>query len=272
MAIGNDYTRVNWKDESVSKDTPLNAADLNTMDAGILKNSQNIGELDTKKLDIASSYSMVKAFDINNSTGIITVEYVSGTKKQWDLNLMKIPVDIDFDETTQELIFTLQDGTKKKANVSSLVGINEFDSPESKAVIFEKDVTTGHISATIRSGGVKSEMLDPSLLTDVNKSIEASELAESYAHGGVKTPEGEDIRENQDEDNSKYYSDLAQSYAKGGTNIRIGELEDNGLYYKNQCQTIYENAKELYDDVQAGILDININVDYETGWIEWEVV
>ena len=69
---------------------------------------------------------------------------------------------------------------------------------------------------------------------------EVIQLARSYAIG-----DADDVRENEDYDNSKYYSRLARSYAVGDTdNIRENENVDNAKYYYEQALISANNAGE----------------------------
>lgn len=63
-------------------------------------------------------------------------------------------------------------------------------------------------------------------------------LSKSYATG-----EGGGIRDNEEVDNSKYYSQLSRSYAIGdANNIRENEDTDNAKYYANEAKTSEINA------------------------------
>lgn len=148
------------------------------------------------------------------------------------------------------------------------------------------DVDTGEI-ITIDNSSILSSMV---LHIDVSESpVENSEIESSYEFDGLNTAlekaeaeykeviqlaksyavgNAEGIRENEDEDNSKYYyelalrssnsadiseanaqtsANLAKSYANGGTGVRANEDTDNAFYY-------YTLAKRIIEGLNNGIV------------------
>ena len=76
---------------------------------------------------------------------------------------------------------------------------------------------------------------------------EVIQLAKSYAVG-----DADDIRENEDNDNSKYYSKLSRSYAIGDADgVRKNENTDNAKYYSEQSS----NSADAAADSEANALE-----------------
>lgn len=78
---------------------------------------------------------------------------------------------------------------------------------------------------------------------------EVAQLARSYAIG-----DADNIRENEDKDNSKYYSKMSMSYAIGNSGVRTGENTDNSKYYSQQSSSsasASETARDLSEAAQA---------------------
>lgn len=76
---------------------------------------------------------------------------------------------------------------------------------------------------------------------------EVIKLAKSYAVGDAN-----EIRDGEDEDNSKYYSRLSRSYAVGDANgIRDGEDTDNSKYYSEQSAKSAEAAKNSEENAES---------------------
>lgn len=69
--------------------------------------------------------------------------------------------------------------------------------------------------------------------------------AKSYAIGT-----NNQARENDEKDNSKYYSQISKSYAMGGTSLRTGENTDNSKYYSEQAH----NSADAADESEANAL------------------
>lgn len=69
--------------------------------------------------------------------------------------------------------------------------------------------------------------------------------AKSYAIGTKNQ-----ARENDEKDNSKYYSQISKSYAMGNTGLRTGENTDNSKYYSEQAH----NSADAADESEANAL------------------
>ena len=81
-------------------------------------------------------------------------------------------------------------------------------------------------------------------LTDLISMAEAEygeviKSAKSYAIGTGNT-----ARENDEKDNSKYYSEMSKSWAIGNTGVRTGENTDNAKYYGEQAHASADAADE----------------------------
>lgn len=76
---------------------------------------------------------------------------------------------------------------------------------------------------------------------------EVVQLAKSYAVG-----DAENIRENENFDNSKYYSRLSRSYAIGDADgVRDGEDADNAKYYSEQSANSANNASKSESNAKS---------------------
>lgn len=81
-------------------------------------------------------------------------------------------------------------------------------------------------------------------LTDLISMAEAEyneviQAAKSYAIGTDNY-----ARENDEKDNSKYYSQVSKSYAMGNTGVRSGENADNSKYYSQLAKNSADSADE----------------------------
>lgn len=99
-----------------------------------------------------------------DDNGVITITRQNGTTKSWDTALEKIAVNFDFNAERQKLTLTLEDGTTKEVDLSAFVKPNEFT--DSATIDFTAGAD-GTVTAMIRAGSVKDEMLDSALKDDL---------------------------------------------------------------------------------------------------------
>ena len=211
------FNRINWLNRP-STNTPLNATNLNAGDSAIDKLDDRIITLDTVKADMQVVNGMVADISVNDADGVITVTYKNGSTKTYDTNLEKIAVNFRFDEETQTLILIMPDGTEQPVDMSALVTQYEFK--DSTTIAFSVD-KTGKISASIKNGSITDAMLETGYLSNITAQ---ATKAESMANSATTSS-------NSAYDNAK----LSQSYAIGGSGVRDGEDTDNSKYYSEQA-------------------------------------
>ena len=135
------------------------------------------------------------------------------------------------------------DGTVFSANIGAMIPILTFADSEDIAVSVSGSGVNKTYSFSIKPGRFSPDKLNPDFLSDMEV---AAANAESYALAS--------------EESAKE----AESYARGGTNIRDGEDTDNALYYKNQSKIEADRAKEEAD--RAGeIVGIGIATTEKAG-------
>lgn len=221
------FNRINWLNRP-STNTPLNATNLNAGDSAIDKLDDRIITLDTVKADMQVVNSMVADISVNDADGVITVTYKNGSTKTYDTNLEKIATNFTYDYLTQRLVLTLSDGSKQYVDMSALITQYEFE--DSVTIAFSINNKTGAISAFIKNGSITDAMLETGYLakiteqsakatnmansatTSSNSAYDNAKLSQSYAIGGAKVRDGEDT------DNSKYYSEQANKSASASAN------------------------------------------------------
>lgn len=211
------FNRINWLNRP-STNTPLNATNLNAGDSAIDKLDDRIITLDTVKADMQVVNGMVADISVNDADGVITVTYKNGSTKTYDTNLEKIAVNFRFEEETQTLILIMPDGTEQPVDMSALVTQYEFK--DSTTIAFSVD-NTGKISASVKNGSITDAMLETGYLANITAQ---ATKAESMANSATTSS-------NSAYDNAK----LSQSYAIGGSGVRDGEDTDNSKYYSEQA-------------------------------------
>ena len=212
------FNRINWLNRP-STNTPLNATNLNAGDSAIDKLDDRIITLDTVKADMQVVNDMVADVSLNSNTGVITVTYKNGSHVDYDTNLEKIAVNFSYDYVNQRLVLTLSDGSKQYVDMSALITQYEFE--DSATIAFSINDKTGAISAFIKNGSITDAMLETGYLAKITEqSAKATNMANSATTSS-----------NSAYDNAK----LSQSYAIGGSGVRDGEDTDNSKYYSEQA-------------------------------------
>lgn len=212
------FNRINWLNRP-STNTPLNATNLNAGDSAIDKLDDRIITLDTVKADMQVVNGMVSDVSLNSNTGVITVTYKNGSHVDYDTNLEKIAVNFSYDYVNQRLVLTLSDGSKQYVDMSALITQYEFE--DSATIAFSINDKTGAISAFIKNGSITDAMLETGYLAKITEqAAKATNMANSATTSS-----------NSAYDNAK----LSQSYAIGGSGVRDGEDTDNSKYYSEQA-------------------------------------
>ena len=212
------FNRINWLNRP-NTNTPLNATNLNAGDSAIDKLDDRIITLDTVKADMQVVNGMVADISVNDADGVITVTYKNGSTKTYDTNLEKIATNFTYDYLTQRLVLTLSDGSKQYVDMSALITQYEFE--DSATIAFSINDKTGAISAFIKNGSITDAMLETGYLAKITEqSAKATNMANSATTSS-----------NSAYDNAK----LSQSYAIGGSGVRDGENTDNAKYYSEQA-------------------------------------
>lgn len=173
------FSRIFWKNKRAGG-TPLNEVNLNIGDIAMQEFDNRILELRDAKFGRAEANGLIKDWKIDEKTGIITVTWLNGTTKIYDLNIEKIPVNF---EMSDEGIITMttDDGTKFKTDIKKAIPIYTFKGSatinvtpsigESGDKVYTFEIVDGSIDGT---------KLDPDYLAQINTSVgNASNYAES---------------------------------------------------------------------------------------------
>ena len=231
------YQRIWWLNKSESLTTPLGASNLNKMDSGLktldertVELSSEVVTLDVSKADKTLLNNMIVDWAVNNTTGVVTLTKYDGSVININTSLNQLSVNFEYDTSTQQIIITQSDGTKKYIDISSMIGVNEFDSTTTIDLVVSAD---GHVSANIKAGSITKELLASEVLADIvtseNNAKGYMQLAQTYA------------------ENSATDAKLSQSYAVGSTGVRSEEDTDNARYYSEQSKASADNSKTSAD-------------------------
>ena len=209
------FARRNWENKPSQK-TSLGAANLNAGDYALNEIDNRVIALDTAKFDKTDAQGLFKDVSLDKKTGVITFTLVNGSTKTLDTLLEKIAVNFDFDEETQKLVITLDDGTTKEIDMSALITQYEFLDSDTIAFVLEG----GKVKAIVKEGSISEKHLRTDYLADIKVQAASAESSASSAASSAN--------------DADYDASLAQSYSVGGSGIRDNEDEDNAKYYKEQ--------------------------------------
>lgn len=238
MTYGDDfiYVRINWENYPSDK-TPVNEQNLNNMDLCLHMLDERVVWLNNNKFDKSESFKLVKNVDLDEETGIFTITYYDNTEKKFDTLLEKIATNWDYNEVSQQLIITLDDGTVKMVDLSAL--ITQYEFMTSDTIFFEVQ-TDGKVKAIVREGSIQEKHLRPDYLADIKIEVEKAKESEVEAE---KSSIG------------------SKSWAVGGTGTRVGEDTNNSKYHSEQSRHYSEEAKRYLEDMQIGDGTITIKQD-----------
>lgn len=211
------FTMFLWENEPSVK-TPINETNLNSMNHAINVIDNRVIGLDTSKLSVQTANSMTKDITIDVKTGIITETKLDGSQKTWDFNVEKIPVRFFLEDDTI-LVMETDDGTQYRVDLIGLVDTYVFT--DSNTISFTMTAADGvkTVTASIKAGSITRDMIDPDYLAEIITSVNtAQSYAQSAAQSAVLSERwavGRPVEYPESvTDNSKYYSEQAEKYAK----------------------------------------------------------
>lgn len=292
MAMQKAYSRTWWHDEP-SDESPIDEDNLNNIEAGVDEVDNRILVLDTTKFDKTEAQSLVKKITFDRNTGVFRITYYNGTFELIDTMLEKLMVNFAYDYQTQQLVITLDDGTKQYVDLSALITQYEFLGSDTIVFIVQPD---GKITAKIKNGSIGEQHLRPDYLADIRvESAKAAASAEAAENSEKKSKESEQAAKASEEKSkeseqaaasseqkskeseqaaassasvSAYMSesasesaDMARSYAVGtGGEVRQEDATDNSEFYCRQShmnaalsENYYQKTKQAGEDAMKSL-------------------
>lgn len=222
------YDRIQWENYP-SEVTPLNEMNLNKMDAAVDALDDRVIYVDTVKAGIDDISSLVQSIIYKEDTGTFTVTKKNGESFSIDTKLEKLAVNFAYNAQTQQLIITLDDGTKQNVDLSAL--ITQYEFLDTDTVAFSVDAA-GRISAIIKDACIQEKHLQSDYLGNIK--VEVAKANASQTAAALS------------ETNAAKSAETAKSYAVGGTATRENEDTDNAKYYKEETQKLYNAMGEGY--------------------------
>lgn len=223
-----------------SENTPLNETNLNKMHTALDEIDNRVITHETTKLDKTTANSMVKDVTFDEATGIFTIVKLNGSTVKIDTKLEKLIMNWIYDKVAQQLILTLEDGTKQTVDMSALITQYEFaESDEIYFTITEE----GIVKANIKDGSITEEKLQPNFLADITiqAEIATQKATEAATQSSMATTEAN--RAQAEADRAAQYADIVAPgfyvdtdtmtlYMKDGVGVDFVVAEGTTLCWK----------------------------------------
>ena len=220
IAMQKAYSRIDWENYPSEK-TPVNETNLNKMDAALNEVDNRLISMDAEKAGMIDINNMIADVDFNEETGAFTFTKKNGAVIVVDTKLEKLVTNWDYDQSTEKMIITLEDGTVKEVNLSALITVYEFIDSDTIAFSINAE---GKVSASVKNGSITADKLQPDYLANIT--VQAENAAASASSAGTSAL-------------------TAQSYAVGNTGTRENESVDNAKHYCEQAKQISQGINGI---------------------------
>lgn len=155
----------------------------------------------------------------------------------------------------------LEAGTQSAAN-AKISEANAKTSEENAKISETHAVEYMNLAATSEKNAKTSE------INSATSEANAKQSEENAAESETAAQESAELADD--------YSKMSKSYAVGGSGVRDGEDTDNSKYYSEVAQDIYNESLNLLNDCEQELVDLNARaigtefmVNYETGNLEY---
>ena len=155
---------VNYDDtaltNAIATKVNLNGDNLTSTNISAWKNLLSVTDIDSRvKLGI-------KTVTHDNNTGVFTFTRDNGTSFTVDTLLEKVVTNFTYDESTQELVLTLEDGTDKRIPMTAF--IDDYSGSDGDNITVSVS-NANKISAVIKTGTITKEQLTETVQATLNE-------------------------------------------------------------------------------------------------------
>lgn len=217
--------RIDWENEP-STNTPINETNLNKIDYAVYEIDGRVVNYDLTKANQSDLLQTIKTLTYNTTTGVFVFEFWNGGTYTVDLNIEKIPVSFSMSESGVITMVTA-DGTTYTCDISTLIKLYTFvDSNEIDFTTTTDASGNKNISASIKTGSITGDKLQPNFLADCIAAKNAAQLAANNAQ--------------QSEDDASASALVSEGWANGKQNgVPVTEgspyYHNNAEYWKDQA-------------------------------------
>ena len=261
------YTMVNWEDYP-SVNTPLASRILNKVDMAVDVIDNRVVEMDANKATKVEVASLVADVSYNEATGIFTITKKNGSVLTIDTKLEKLAINFKYDATTQQLIITLDDGSKQYIDLSALITQYEFMNTDTVTFVIGSD---GKVSAALKQGSVSEEYLEPNYLAKIKvevakaqSSADAATLSEANAESSAKAAALSEKNAKASEDTAHTNAESAKAFAEQAESAKndaesardmaqtaSGEAQNNATASAKSASDAEKSASSALDSKQS---------------------
>ena len=231
-----------------SINTPLNKRNLDRLGLGVSTIDDRVITMDLTKFDKTDAQSCVKKIEYDKTTGKFTITAVSGAQQVIDTMLEKLAVNFDYDPTAQQLIITLDDGSKKYVDLSALITQFEFVDSD---IVYWTVGDDGKVKADIKNGSIGAEKLQPNYLADITVQAEQANASATAAAKSAIAASASESAAAQSAENARVSAEqAATSAASANTSATAAKKSETAAdSYAQTAQTTSKHAEDLVEDV-----------------------
>lgn len=208
MAMQKAYKRIEWENYPSDK-TPVNEENLNKIDAALDEVDNRVITLDTAKATKTEISTLLSEIEFNEITGVITFTRKNGSKIVLDTKLEKLAINFSYDQETEKLIITLDDGTKQYVDMSALITVYEF--LDSETIAFQLE--GGKVRAVVKEGSIQEKHLQPNYLAEIKVETAASAANASASAGSASQAQQHATAASNSAQNAAQSATDAETYA-----------------------------------------------------------
>ena len=241
------YEPTVWKNKP-SIDTPLNETNLNKLSQGVSEIDNRVITLALTKFEKTDAQSCIKKIEYDKATGKFTITAISGAQQVIDTMLEKLAVNFDYDPTAQQLIITLDDGSKKYVDLSALITQFEFVDSD---IIYWTVANDGKVKADIKNGSITADKLQPNYLADITVQAENASASATAAAKSATAAAGSETAAAQSEENARVSAEQAGISADNASESATAAAGSETAAAKSaeSAQTTSKHAEDLVEDV-----------------------
>lgn len=228
--------------------SPLNETNLNKLGNAVSTIDDRVITHELTKFDKVDAQSCIKKIEYDKTTGKFTITAVSGAQQVIDTMLEKLAVNFDYDPDTQQLIITLDDGSKKYVDLSAL--ITQFEFVDSNIVYWTVG-DDGKVKADIKNGSITGDKLQPNYLADITVQAENASASATTAAKSATAAAGSKTAAAQYAENARVSAEQADKSATSANTsaVEAGKSAISADNSAQEAQTTSKHAEDLVEDV-----------------------
>ena len=252
------FSNFAWKNRPDTS-TPLGQTLLNRLNNAINGIDDRVVTLNAEKASTADLNGSIVNVRLDEKTGIFTFTRFNGTTFTINTALEEVVTNFKYDNSVQQLVLTLADGTTQNVDLSALITQYEFTN---SATILWTVTKEGKVVANIKPNSITDQMLQTNYLanitTQANTAVSASQSAlesQSLAEQSAEDAKDSATEANAAKSSAKSYAESAQTANEEiNRKLQLAEFD------------IDDNGNLIYTDTSAYAFSVDDN-----GLLNWEV-